>query len=223
MPVGRTGDRCWDQRTSSVNGLPDVAAVDTACNLFDKDGGEALRTKVLMHAEEVDLGAHNFATIEHHLHGDACNHAEQTALFASANTNKPSRVTVGREERPSKEVLRVVESEHGVGVFHVITNEKLVNFLKNLFVLQVQIVPLVLTRELIRFLGNIFDILCLNLLVEMVISKGNRVSALGHRLAVPELVRLEKTNDVAQFAGSAPPLVFLHLLADDLGKALELV
>ena len=42
MPVGRTGDRSRNKGSSRVNGLPDIAAVDAACDLFDEYRSEAL-------------------------------------------------------------------------------------------------------------------------------------------------------------------------------------
>ena len=76
MPVGGSSEGCGDRRTRSVDSLPDVAAIDPTGDLFDENGSEALRPQVLVYAEEVDLSAHHYATIQVHLDRNSSDQAE---------------------------------------------------------------------------------------------------------------------------------------------------
>ena len=71
MPVGGAGDRRWDQGSCSINGLPDIASIDTTGNLLNEDRSESLGSEAFMYTEEVDLGAHDLSSIELHHHWDA--------------------------------------------------------------------------------------------------------------------------------------------------------
>ena len=71
MPVGSAGDRRRDQGSCSVNGLPDIASIDTTSDLLDEDRSETLCPEALVYAEEVDLSTHDLTSIELHRHWNA--------------------------------------------------------------------------------------------------------------------------------------------------------
>ena len=75
MPVGSTGNRRRNQGSCSVNGLPDIASIDTTCDLLDEDRSETLGSEALVYAEEVDLSTHDLTTIKLHRHWNACDAA----------------------------------------------------------------------------------------------------------------------------------------------------
>ena len=68
MPVGSSGNRRRDQGSCSVNSLPDIASIDTTCDLLDEDRCQTLGSKALVYAEEVDFSTHDLPPIEHHRH-----------------------------------------------------------------------------------------------------------------------------------------------------------
>ena len=75
-----------------------------------------------MHAKEVDLGAHDLATVQHHLHWNASYEPEQLLAFAGTHTDDPTRISIRRHQSPSEEGDRVIEAEHGVVILDVILN-----------------------------------------------------------------------------------------------------
>ena len=56
MPIRCCGEGCWKRGARSVDCLPNVSQVYTACHLSDKSGCQSLVSEFLMHAQKVDLG-----------------------------------------------------------------------------------------------------------------------------------------------------------------------
>lgn len=57
MVVAASRDGSREVNTRSVDGLEDSEEMRAASYFFDEEGGEAFRAELLVHAEEVDLGA----------------------------------------------------------------------------------------------------------------------------------------------------------------------
>ena len=151
-----------------------------------------------MDAEEVDLGAHDLAPVQLHFDWDARDESEELLALASAHANNPVRVATWRHQGPPKEGNGVIEAEHGIVILDIILDKQVVNFLGHIIVVKIEIVPRVLWWQRIRCLRDIGDRSDLNRLVILIRRQSDVVRGLGHRLAVPELMRLEQRNDIVQ-------------------------
>ena len=151
-----------------------------------------------MDAEEVDLGAHDLAPVQLHFDWDARDESEELLALAGAHANNPVRVATWRHQGPPKEGNGVIEAEHGIVILDIILDKQVVNFLGHIIVVKIEIVPRVLWWQRIRCLRDIGDRSDLNRLVILIRCQSDVVRGLGHRLAVPELMRLEQRNDIVQ-------------------------
>ena len=86
MIVSSSSNRGWDDHTSSVDSLPDVASVDSSSHFFDQNWGESLRSKGFMDTEEVDFSHGDFLSIYAHVHRDARNETEKFVFLSTSNT-----------------------------------------------------------------------------------------------------------------------------------------
>ena len=67
MPVGGISNGGRDSHSGSVNGLPNVAQIDTTRNFLDENGCESLSTKVFVNAQEIDFSFHDFLAVNAHM------------------------------------------------------------------------------------------------------------------------------------------------------------
>ena len=191
MVVSGTSERCGYSCARRVNSLPNIASIDTSRDFFDEDGGEALGSQVLVHAEEVDLGAHDFASVQLHLHGDTCDESKELSALTSSHTNDPASVAIGGHQSPPQERNGVIKAEHGIIILHIIPHEQIVHLVSHFVVIQVEVVPGVLSGKCIGGLADITEILVLNRLVVFLLRHSEIIDRLGYGLTVPELMRLE--------------------------------
>lgn len=98
-----------------------------------------------MYAKEIDFSTLDNATIHLHTNRNTTDKSKEASLFASTNTDDPTRVTTWWKQGPSKELDRIVESEHRIVILHVVLHEELVNFIGHRIVIEIQVIPLVLS------------------------------------------------------------------------------
>ena len=86
MIVSSSGNRGWNDHSSSVDSLPDIASVDSSSNFFDQNWGESLRSKGFMDTQEVNLCHGDFLSINAHVHWDAGNETEKFVFLSTSDT-----------------------------------------------------------------------------------------------------------------------------------------
>ena len=169
-----------------------------------------------MHAEEVDLGAHDLTPVQLHFDRDARDESEELLALTCAHADNPVRVATWRHQGPPKEGNGVIEAEHGIVIFDIILDKQVVHFFSHIIVIKIEVVPRVLWWQRIRRLRDIGDRSDLNRLVILISCQSDFVSGFGHRLAVPELMWLEQRNDIFQVRNAFILSILLHLRLDQL-------
>lgn len=93
MPVCGTGDWGGDSRTSGVDGLPNILHIDSTSDFFDQNWSQALSSQIFVHAKEIDFSTLDKATIHLHTNRNTADKSKEASLFASTNSNDPTRLT----------------------------------------------------------------------------------------------------------------------------------
>ena len=69
--VSGGGDWGWNNNTSGVDGLPDIASIDSSSNFLDEDWRKSLCPQGFMHTEEINLSHENLFSIDLHVYWNA--------------------------------------------------------------------------------------------------------------------------------------------------------
>ena len=137
MPVQGSRERSWDGGAGGIDSLPHVADIDTTCNFLDQHRCQALSTKFLVDAQEVDLSSLDCLTIQVHLDGNASDHTKELVVLSTANSDQPRGLAIGWAKGPSQEGDRVVKAEHGIIILDVILHKQVIDFLGDIIIHQV--------------------------------------------------------------------------------------
>lgn len=89
MPVQGSRERSWDGGAGGIDSLPHVTDIDTTCNFLDQHRCQALSTKFLVDAQEVDLSSLDCLTIQVHLDGNTSDHTKELVVLSTANSDQP--------------------------------------------------------------------------------------------------------------------------------------
>lgn len=86
VPVGGFCDWGWDDDTSCVDGLPDVASIDTSGNFLNQSWSQSLGPKVLMNTQKVYFSHQLLLTVHIHVHWNTRDESEQLVFLSSSDT-----------------------------------------------------------------------------------------------------------------------------------------
>ena len=67
MIISGRRDRSWNDDTSSVDSLPNIAPVYSSRHLLNQDWGKSFRSQRLMDAEEIDFSHGDLFSIDVHM------------------------------------------------------------------------------------------------------------------------------------------------------------
>lgn len=108
MKVSTSADWCWQNDTSCVECLPDTLKVATAGDFLDEDWCQALLAKLLVNAEEVDLGCVESLLADTKSDWYTGDEGDQLARLRSTYTDVPVRKPAWGQECPRK-LARIYE------------------------------------------------------------------------------------------------------------------
>mmetsp|Transcript_39085 Transcript_39085/g.70547 ORF Transcript_39085/g.70547 Transcript_39085/m.70547 type:complete len:300 (+) Transcript_39085:641-1540(+) len=187
MPVTTLGHWAGEHDACRVNCLPDALAIHSPSDLLDENWGEALRSKLLVNTQEVDLC--HLARLVIHLH-HRWNAGDETYELTSSlhsHTEMPLSQVLWWLQRPPKKLNRIVKAEHAVIVFDVIFTKQCVDLLDLSGIIHVAGAPFEGSRQSIRFSSDVVNRLHL---INWAIVVGAVLGTDGrHWLRVPERVR----------------------------------